>query len=106
MSQKPWVLSWEKFIQMWGLGEFRLIHDGQRNPGQFEFPPDQVKFYTKTYQWFLDGKPVKTFVKFKYDLREGEATMIVTFHNPREKTEREEMVLRNAKEVLNGKHIG
>jgi len=59
-----------------------LVHDGQKNPGQFQFPPEEVRFYTRTYRWLIDGKPVNTWVKFIYDLREGEATVEATFHEP------------------------
>ena len=103
MSQKPWICSWEKLCIVLG---FVLLHDGQRNPGQFKFPPGEVRFYTKVYQGMMDGKPISSYVKFKYDLREGEVGMEITWRDPRRKIEREEMVLRNAKEVINGKHIG
>ena len=102
-EDKSWICCWEKLVKKWGLGEFRLVHDGQRNPGQFEFPPEEVRFYTKVYRWFVDGQPVDTWVKFKYDLREGEVGVDVTFHDPtkpQKKAEKESMVLSNPKESL------
>jgi hypothetical protein len=51
---------------------FRLIHDGQKNPGQFTLPPEEVKFFTRKYRWFLEGVFVNTWVKFMYDRRNSE----------------------------------
>ena len=100
MAQKVEESIWETLIKSWGLGEFRLVHDGQRNPGQFEFPPGDVKFYTKIYQLYLDGKPTDIKVKFKYDLRGSNyAGAELIWGEDGKKIEREEMVLANAKEV-------
>lgn len=95
-----WVCLWERLIRK--MGDFVLVHDGTRNPGQFEFPPDEVRFYTRVYQWVIDGEPVNTFVKFKYDLREGEVDVDLTWREPKKKVQREGMVLTNAKEKMNG----
>lgn len=95
-----WVCLWERFVQQLGLV---LVHDGQRNPGQFEFPPEEVRFYTKTYQVHLDGQPVKTWVKFRYDLREGEVGVDLTWREP-DKNQKEtmEMSIPEIQEVVNG----
>ncbi len=68
MTEKTGMCFWEKVCISAG---FRLIHDGQRNPGQFVLQPQDVKFYTRKYQLYLDGKPVNTFVTFIYDKREA-----------------------------------
>ena len=78
---KPWMCFWERKL-FHKSREWELVHDGQQNPGQFQFPPEEVRFYTRTYRWILDGTPVNTWVKFIYDLREGEATVEATFHEP------------------------
>lgn len=57
----------EKLCKILG---FRLVHDGQRNPGQFKFPPDQVACFTRKYRLHLfDGQAVDWWVVFKYDRR-------------------------------------
>ena len=94
-----WMCDWEKLMIKTGL--FKLVHDGQHNPGQFELPPEEVRFYTKTYQMILSEGPVHTWVKFKYDLREGEVSVDLTWHEPKEKTRHEEMAMTNVKEVVN-----
>jgi len=48
---------------------FRLIHDGQRNPDRFQFEPEEVKFFTRKYRLYMDGKPQSTWATFKYDER-------------------------------------
>lgn len=55
---------------------FRLIHDGQKNPGQFTLPPQEVKFFTRKYRWFLEGVLVNTWVVFKYDRRNSDDWMV------------------------------
>lgn len=51
---------------------FRLVHDGQKNPGQFILPREEVKFFTRKYRWFLEGVFVNTWVVFKYDRRNSD----------------------------------
>lgn len=75
-----WMCDWEKLLKRTGL--FVLVHDGQNNPGQFKLPPEEVRFYTRTYRMVLVGGPVNTWVKFKYDLREDEVNIDVTYHEP------------------------
>jgi hypothetical protein len=104
MEHKMWVSGWEKLVQRFGLGRFVLVHDGQRNPGQFELPPEDVRFYTKIYRWEIDGKFINTWVKFKYDLRDNEVGMDLTFHDPLKpkgsKRQKESLVMWNPKEVF------
>ena len=104
--REPWMCFDEKvFSQQWGLGKFVLIHDGPRNPIQFELPRDQVKFYTRTYQWYIDGKPVHTFLMFKYDLRAGTVEMTWHIKDPesnRTIKEEKELIIGSNKEVFNG----
>lgn len=58
---------WERVLIQAG---FRLVHDGQKNPGQFELAPKDVRFYTRKYRWFLDDAPVNCWVTLVYDDRE------------------------------------
>ena len=74
-----WVCCWEKLCITLG---FRLLHDGQNNPGQFVLPPEEVRFYTRFYQGMMDGKPISTFVKFIYDEREGEVSADISMRDP------------------------
>lgn len=99
---KPWVCLWERLIKE--SPEFVLIKDGQQNPGQFKFPPEEVRFYTRIYQMVLERGPVRTWVKFVYDLREGEVSVDLTWHDPRRRKKVEEsMTMAVPKEVMNGK---
>ena len=77
---------------------FRLTHDGQRNPGQFQLPPDDVTYYTRTYRGWLDGKPINAEVKFIYDRRN--AFIGVDLNMPKHKREKMVMTDEGAKEVL------
>lgn len=105
---KQWECFWERLIRR--SPEWVLVHDGQRNPGQFEFPPEEVRFYTRVYRWLIDGEPVNTWAKFVYDLREGEATVHLTYHEPGFKGEqtKETMVLDipDVKEALSDRQAG
>jgi len=67
-----YLTDWERWL-VEKLG-FRLVHDGQNNPGQFTLPPAEVKFFTRRYQWYLTGDKafVNTFIVFKCDRRSGE----------------------------------
>jgi len=77
-----WVSVWEELCITLG---FKLVHDGQRNPGQFALPPEEVRFYTRLYQGMLDGQPISTYVKFIYDERKGEVDMDISMRDPRRK---------------------
>lgn len=90
---------------------FKVIHDGQRNPGQFEFPADEIRFFTRKYRLFMDDEPLNTWAVFKYDRRSNLADFEVYSRDPdivrkSKSSERQEMSLntQDAKEVLNGKH--
>ena len=78
---KLWMCDWEKLLKQTGV--FVLVHDGQNNPGQFVLPPEEVRFYTRTYRMILGGQPVNTWVKFRYDLREEEVALDVTYREPK-----------------------
>lgn len=54
---------WEKMAIASGL---ELIHDGKRNPGQFDLSSQDVTFYTRRYK--LKNEPFV--LVFKYDKRE------------------------------------
>lgn len=73
---------------------FRLIHDGQRNPGQIQLPPEEVALFTRQYRLYLDGEPVNTWVKFTYDNRSQFADFEIHSREPGLKG-REKMSSRN-----------
>ena len=64
---------------------FRLIHDGERNPDRFEFQPEDIKFFTRKYRLFMDGKPQGTWATFKYDERSKYVDFEVYIRDPDEK---------------------
>ena len=52
----------------WRSPDWELVHDGQRNPCQFDFPSNDIRCFTRKYRrkhgyGFLNG------ITFKYDLR-------------------------------------
>jgi len=61
MEKQEIVCPLEEFFR--DILGFKLVHDGQRNPGQFKFPPDEVRCFTRRY------KKDNTGVLFQYDLR-------------------------------------
>lgn len=74
---------------------FELVHDGQRNPGQFELPPEEIVCYTRKYRLRMDGIPVNTWAKFTYDGRSQVADFELYSRDPDLKG-REKMLLENA----------
>lgn len=73
-KKKPWwMCNLEEYF--WENPEWELIHDGQRNPGQFEFPPDDIRCFTRRYKCI--GKSglwgIVWGITFQYDLRSGGA---------------------------------
>lgn len=68
--KKPWwmiSLEWD----MLNSGNWELVHDGQQNPLQFEFPPEEVKYFTRKYKWIRGSGWLGLLrgVTFRYDLR-------------------------------------
>lgn len=53
-------------------GMFKLVHDGSESGS---------RYYTKTYQMVLDGQPLKTWVRFRYDLRDNWADVRISRKN-------------------------
>lgn len=97
MSQPSWMCLWEKLCIRMGM---KLIHNGKDNPGQFRLPSNEVRFYTRTYQGYMDGELINTYVKFIYDERDGEVSVEISSKGPREK---ETMAMAIPKEVTNAK---
>jgi hypothetical protein len=64
----------EKFIQK--HTPMKLVHDGQRNPGQVELPPGEVRLFTRKYRYGGFG------LTFIYDLREPLADVSFQFYSP------------------------
>ena len=70
--KKPWWMfgaEWE----MLNNGNWELVHDGQKNPLQFEFPPEDVKCFTRKYRYIKPSgwHGVIRSITWQYDLREG-----------------------------------
>ena len=87
---------------------FRLIHDGQRNPSRFRFQPGEIKFFTRKYRLFMDGKPQGTWATFKYDDRSKFVDFEIYTRDPDRTTQesrRQEFRLseQEAQEVFNAK---
>jgi len=88
---------------------FKLIHDGQRNPDRFQFEPEEVKFFTRKYRLFMDGKPQGTWVTFKYDERSKFVDFEIYIRDPdgvtRNESRRQEYRLseQEAQEVFSAK---
>ena len=79
----------EKVIMKSG---FVLVHDGQRNPGQFILPPEEIKCFTRKYRLKSDGEFLNTWIVFKYDQRSQMADFEIYSREP-ETAGREKMVL-------------
>lgn len=98
--KRPWMCFWERRF-FHNRADWLLEHDGQRNPGQFEFPPGEILYYTRTYRLQLGGELQGTWVRFRYDLREEEATVDLTWHEPGE-NDKETLVMAGLKEASDG----
>lgn len=48
---------------------FKLIHDGQNNPGQFKLPAEKINVFTRKYRLQIDGEWQNTWATFHYDER-------------------------------------
>ena len=67
MNKKPWwmcPLEWEKLSSP----NWKMVHNGQQNPIQFEFPPDEVRYFTHKIEC-IRGEWTGLVLTFKYDLR-------------------------------------
>jgi len=82
MAKRVWICRTEQLFINMGA---ELIHDGLKNPGQFEFPPDKVGFFTRYYRCKMDGKFINTWAKFIYDKRTGYVDFELTWKDPRQK---------------------
>lgn len=70
LPKKPWWMCvLEEYV--WRHPDWELVHDGQRNPGQFEFPPDDVRKFTRRYRCIGDTALMGIIwgITFLYDLR-------------------------------------
>lgn len=56
----------------------KLVHDGQRNPGQIKLAPEDVRKFTRRYRHGGFG------ITFVYDLREPLADVTFQFYAPGE----------------------
>ena len=61
---------------------FVLTHDGQRNPGQFKLPPEEVRCFIRKYRLKLDNRFVNTWAVFKYDERSQFADFEIMSREP------------------------
>ena len=69
MTNDNGMCFWERVCISAG---FKLIHDGRNSPGELQqkLGVTETNLYTKKYRWYVDGKPVNTWVTFIYDERE------------------------------------
>lgn len=72
MNKKPYwmcLLEWEKANDP----NWELVHNGQMNPGQFEFPPEDVRYFTRKYRnkIKMGFMGLVSSITFKYDRRSG-----------------------------------
>jgi len=83
---------------------FKLVHDGQRNPGRFKLPPEEIKFFTRKYQLYMDDKPQSTWAVFKYDERSKFVDFDLHFSEQGDKGARQQFRLNeeSTKEVFDG----
>ncbi len=52
---------------------FRVVHDGEQ---AHDFPDaGKPSFYTRTLRWYVDNKPVDTWIRFIYNLRTRDADL-------------------------------
>lgn len=61
---------------------FVLIHDGQRNPGQFNLPPEEIRCFTRKYRLKIDNEFVNTWAVFMYDERSQFADFEIMSREP------------------------
>jgi len=71
---------------------FRLVHDGQHNPGQFQLAPEDVKCFTRKYRLQMDKEWLNTWVVFRYDERSQVADFEIYSKEPNHRG-REKMIL-------------
>ena len=67
-----WMCSLEEYY--FGSPDWELVHDGQQNPGQFEFPPSEIRYFTRRYKCISEreGRFMGAWgATFSYDLRDG-----------------------------------
>ena len=63
-----WMCELERYF--FNHADWKLVHDGQRNPGQFEFPPKDVRCFTRRYRTNGIDKMLGIHgIIFRYDLR-------------------------------------
>ena len=67
-----WMCELERYFYQ--HPDWDLIHDGQKNPGQFKFPPKDIRCFTRRYK--CTTEEAHRFIgawgaMFRYDLRNG-----------------------------------
>lgn len=88
MNKKPWwmcPLEWETYQSP----NWELVHNGQQNPIQFEFPADQVRYFTRKYRCCGgEWAGLIESLTFKYDLRKRRGDVCgVEWREPRKQKE-------------------
>ena len=92
---EPKMCLLERFFRNNG---FKLVHDGQKNPGQFQFSPEEVRYYTRKYRLQIDHEWQNTWVVFKYDERSQFADFEIYSREPNNRG-REKMVMQRPPDI-------
>jgi hypothetical protein len=74
VKEKPW---WMCALEehFWSHEKWELVHDGQQNPVQFKFAPEEVKRFTRKY------RRGDRYVVFFYDLTKPLANVKIQYAN-------------------------
>ena len=91
---------------------FRCVYDGSKRE-DFE-NGGTPSFFWRVYRWFIDGRPVNTWIKFTYDLRTGRSDFAISskdlaeYHKNMDRLkslqkENVEKQFNHIKEMINGK---
>jgi hypothetical protein len=71
-EKKPWwMCALEEYF--WAYAKWELVHDGQQNPGQFQF--EEVKRFTRKY------RRGNRYIVFFYDLTKPLADVKIQYAN-------------------------
>lgn len=95
LPKKPlWMCLLEEYI--WRHPDWELVHDGQQNPGQFTFPPKDVRCFTRRYRCKGNAALLGLIwgITFRYDLRYDIADIVKVEFN------REDSKHRKGKDVF------
>lgn len=79
MNRPRWMCipEWEHYFNS---PDWDLVHNGQQNPDRFNFPPDEVRCFTRKYRSTKSKgwQGLVRSVTFQYDLRNGHGHADIT----------------------------